>query len=415
MKYALPILALAAFGTLTATEPLKMNPVPIETLDYATNTIDGQIRFRHDLSGGAHTHAAHIIGRTLVQALASYLGNPRDDADYVQRIRFLLEGPNSISGEGGYTAQHEHVLLSSLIVARETPSIWKQFSDEEKKKIDLRFKAHFAGCAFTTSDKADERGAPVTLNGSRNLSRQWNPNFREGMIGGLILGACWLGPKEAQAFLDNFDHAKFVEELKTAGLTNTHEIHNWKAIYPDSEAPMPEEINESLRGFRYFGKDVTNPMELYIGLAEFTYGAKVNAGLNGGAGKDGGGKLVKNTDKLPNVDKKGMLLEFDAMDGLGPRSCAVYSYHGMRPNLAKQIALLVSGHFDYNHPRWKEIFEQLKVGNEDLFFKLENGYISYSKGRNWENDVNFEEQDDKRVVRDLWNTVLLPYHTSQTK
>ena len=408
---------LAATSSMMAAEPLKMNPVPVETLDYATS--GGNVytyRFRYDLVGGAHTNAGGAIGRMLAQSLASYLGNSRDDADYVKRVRFILDGANCISAVGGYSTQHEHVLLSSLLVARETPSIWGQFTDEEKKKIDLFQKAALVGCAYTTSDKTYERGAPFTaLDGDKNIHRDWNPNYREGMVGGLITGACWLGPKEAQEFLNTYDHAKFTEELKAAGLTNTHDIFTWLANNPDSGAPTPEMINESLHGFSYHGKDVTKPMDLFIGLAEKTYGAVVAAGLNNGEGRDGGGKIAQNADKLPNVGKKGMLFEFAAMDAKGPRSCAVYTYTGFRPNLAKQVAMLASGHFDYNHPQWKEAFELIKVGNEDLFFKLENGYISFSHGKNHENNVSFEETDDKRVMRDLWNAVVLPYHTAQTK
>jgi len=416
MKFVLPIIVLAATASLMAAEPLKMNPVPAETLDYASNKGNKyRLRYFYGHPGGAHTNAGAGSARLLVQTMASYLGDKTANDDYVEQIKFLLDGPNTISGSGGYPAQHEHVMLASLFVARETPSIWERFSDEEKKKIDLLMKAHLVGSAYTTSDKTYEVKDNIkTLTGDRNMHRDWNPNYQEGMTGGLILGACWFGPKEAQAFLDNYDHAKFREELKAAGLSNTYDVYNWKIRHPDSNAPDDETINASVRGFRFKGRDITKPMDFFVDLAATTYGANVTAGLNKGEGLNGGGKLVKNADKVANIGKKGMLLEFGSMDANGPRSCAHYAYDGMRPNLAKQVAMLVSGHFDYNHPKWKEVFEQIKIGNEDLFFKLEQGYVSYAKGRVGAQPMTFGENDE-RSSRDLWEKVILPYHESQTK
>jgi hypothetical protein len=417
MKFIVPLATLAAVGSLSAAQTVKMNPVPAETLDCAANKIDKTfLRFRYDLKGGGHIWGSDVIGRLLVMSLASYLGNPAEDEKFLSQIRFLLDGPNTISANGGYPAQHDHIFLCSLIVARETPSIWNKFTAEEKKKIDLLFKAELVGCAYTTSDKTyADNAKPAAIDGDTNLHRGWNPNFREGMVGGLITGACWLGPKEAQAFLDKYDHAKFVEELAAAGLSNTHDIFTRAINKPESGAPDAERINKALRNFRYLEQNIAKPMDLYIGLAENTYGAVVAAGLNNGAGKDGGGKIVKNADAVQNIGKKGMLFEFASMDAGGPRSCAIYSYTGFRPNLAKQIAMIVSGNFDSKHPKWKATLELVKIGNEDLFVKLENGYISYSHGRNHNNNISFSETDDRAAMRDLWNKVLLPYHEKQAK
>jgi len=418
MKLILPIALLAAVGTLTAAQPLKMNPVPAETLEFATSGGNVyQMRFRYDLKGGAQTNASNALGRLLVQSLASYLGDHSADDAFMKQIQFLLEGPNTISPCGGYSSQHESIFLTSLIVARETPKLWERFSDEEKKKIDLLMKAHLVACALTTSDAVypNERTIPPAMDGSKNHNRNWNPNHREGMIGGLMLGGLWLGPKEAQAFLDSYDHVKFTEQLKAAGLSNTYEKFTWKESHPESAAPTPEEVNEAVHGFRLFGKDITNPMELFIYLSKHTYGGTVTAGLKDGEGIDGGGKIVADADKVPNIGKLGMLLEFASGDASGSRSCAHYSYTGFRPNMAKQIAMLVTGHFDYKHPEWPAVFEQIKIGNEDLFFKLERGYITYAHGKAADKPYAFDGKDDKGIMRDIWNEVVMPFHKSQTK
>ena len=416
MKFVLPIIILVFLATSASAEPLKMPAVPAETLDHAAS-LGTWIRFGPTLTGGGHNYGGGIIGLLPVQSLASYLGNPKHDGDYLALIRILLAGGNCISANGGYPAQIEHIFLVSLVVARETPTIWNQFTPAEREKIDLLFKAHLVGCAFTTSDKSiaayPANTGPPSLDGSANQHRDWNPNFREGMIGGLILGACWLGPQQAQAFLDGYDHTAFTQLLSNAGLNNTRDIFRWKIDHPADAAPTAQQVTDNVRGFRFYGKDLAKPMDLYIYLVENTYGATVNAGFNNGAGINGGGKIVQNAHLLPNLGKKGMLLEFDSTDGGGRRSSAGYAYDGFRPNLAKQIALLVTGHFDFNHPKWKDALELIKIGNEDLFFKLENGYINYSIGQVRDTVSFTTPASDKACMRDIWNKVILPYHASR--
>ncbi len=370
-------------------------------------------RYRYDLKGGAHTNGGHINGKLLYQAVAAYAGDTSADAPLIKHLRFLIDGKNCISANGGYPAQHERLFTTALILAKNTPRVWEKFSDKEKHKFELLIKAALAGSAFTTNDKlfASGRSKCRTIDGDGNCNRGWNPNFREGMIGGIIAGSCFLGGKEAQNFLDTYDHKKFTAELKDAGLTNTYEVFNWKQTHPNSNAPTPEEINDALHNYRYEKISAAEPMKLYLTLVRNTYSGKVNAGLNNGKGRNGSGCMASGADKLPNKGKPGMLKEFASMDANGPRSSIGYAYDGFRPNLANQFALIASGNFDAKDPEWKKSLELVKVGNDDLFYKLDHGYIDYSKGKGSKKAISINDPGrDFKYTRELWYNVMSKYH-----
>jgi hypothetical protein len=105
-----------------------------------------------------------------------------------------------------------------------------------------------------------------------------------------------------------------------------------------------------------------------------------------------------------------MLKEFASMDGGGPRSCAVYAYDGFRPNLTNQIVLIAGGYWDSGE-RGQKCLKLLEVGIEDLFYKLEKGYISYSKGKGSKKAFTIKNPHwDFALTRSLWYDVVQPYH-----
>ena len=111
-------------------------------------------------------------------------------------------------------------------------------------------KAALVAGAFTTCDAnpyITSGQAERTLDGDTNLSRDWNPNYREGMIGAVLVGAAYFGPAQAQASSDGYDHAAFVAELAAAGLSNLHETFTWKASHPGRIAPDAATIQNAVR------------------------------------------------------------------------------------------------------------------------------------------------------------------------
>jgi hypothetical protein len=402
----LPALAAAA-----APEPVQLPPVPQKTVDQAIKA--DLIRFNRDFKGGAHTDDAFGGGNSIVLALAAYQGNTSADKRLLEQLRLNLKGKYSISANGGYPAQHERHVTGMYVIVKRTPRIYNQLSDEEKHAMDLVSKAALVGSAYTTSDASYANGnKPTAIDGDDNLNRGWNPNFREGMIGAMITGAVYFGPEEAQKILDTYNHEEFVKQLKDAGLTNTWNTFNWKTAHPDSKAPTGQQIAANIKNYRYNKQDLSDPFQYYYDLTMNTYGAKVNAGLNGGKGKDGAGMIASGADQLPNLGKPGMLLEFDSKDAGGPRSSIHYAYDGFRPNLTNHLIVLIGGYWPTSpNPKADEILSKMNVGITDLFYKLDHGYIDYSKAHASKNKFDKSAKGwNFEVQRSLWQDVIKPYH-----
>jgi hypothetical protein len=274
--------------------------------------------------------------------------------------------------------------------------------------------AALVASAFTTSDTNPyvlAKTQQYALDGDANLNRGWNPNYREGMLGMLVVAPVYFGGvARVQAILDGFDPAAFVRELQKRRLTNLHETFTWKAAHPDSPAPDGPTIRKAIRGYRYLGIPATDPMALYHHLTLDTYGKTVFCGLNDGRGiplPDGSraGMLMTGCETLPNKGKPGMLKELDSNDAAGRRSSTLYAYDGFRVNLVNQLVLVAGG-------LWKpgkeanECLALLRVGIPDFWYRVEHGYRNYAKGHVQGNLSG----DGFAFTRPLWESVLKPWH-----
>jgi hypothetical protein len=373
------------------------------------------IRFNKSISGGAYTNGAWFGGASVTLALASYAGNTSADARLLQQMRYTITGGNEPAANGGYPAQHERHVTGMFALAKLTPRIWNQLTAAEKHKVDLVMQGTLVASAFTTSDAnpyITSGQSERTLDADTNLGRDWNPNYREGMVGAMLVGAAYFGPAQAQAMLANFDHAAFLADVQASGLTNLYQTFNWKAANPTSIAPSGATIQSTVRQpYRYHGVALTDVMGLYNSLLLDTYGKTVTAGLNGGAGINGAGKIVSGADTLPNKGKLGMLKEFDSTDAGGARSSASYAYDGFRPHQTNLLVLIASGLFDASSPVAREAAARLQVGNTDLWYKLDKGYIGYAKGAS---QGTFSTSGDGSTfgfayTRPVWEDVLRPY------
>jgi len=371
------------------------------------------------LKGGGHTDAGWNGGWQIALALAAWTGDTRGDAKLLERIEWNLRGDRCISANGGYPAQHELNVTAMYTILRQSPRFWEgRLTAEQRSKIDRVMKAALVASAYTTSDATYAGGrAPTALDGDTNLHRGWNPNFREGLFGGLLVGAVYFGGVEnARKILDEYRHTAFVAELKAAGLTNTAETFDYARLNPRSGAPSGDQIERAVRGYRYNGQPLMGPFELYRFLTLHTYGGTVQPGLNGGRGivVDGvaTGTIVAGADRLPNRGAQGMLLEFDSRDANGPRSSIHYAYDGFRPNLANRVAVIVGGYWPRSEEA-RELTRRVEIGVADLRYKLEQGYRDYSKGKGSKSvfDITAPHWEwSFRTSLPLWTDVLLPFH-----
>jgi len=414
-----------------AVERLEFKPVPEKLLAEAEALPD--LRWGFPRWGWGFVLFNHLCAKTLVQGLAAYSGNRDADEGVLKQIRNVLLPNNCLTAVGGYSSQHERPFTTMVILAKNTPELWEKLTDEEKYKLDLLMMASLVSAAVSLNDMAyvgpanrvvDGRGA--TMTGDMNLHRDWGPNYQEGYVGGIMMGACYFGLEEAQKLLEEYDHEAFCEKLLNANLMNTYIVFSGKKDNDEPQNPnmanrlTAERINAEMNSFRYYGKTTADARWMYFNQVFKTYNRTVNAGLNDGKGKEQGGKIsgmiLDDAENLPNVGKMGMLTEFNSMDGGGNRSCAVYAFHGFLPNMCNLIAMTVSGNMDFESQEWKDGYERIKIGNTDLFYKLEMGYSSYSKGQAYGNTEKFGNPNSEyEMMRDLWLQVVEPSLDAFTK
>jgi hypothetical protein len=127
-------------------------------------------------------------GAPVMLAIASYTGDTTTDARLLLQMRQLLGGANDPFGTGGYAANDERNATAMYAIAKRIPRIWSQLTAAELHKIDLIMEATLVSDVYATADKTNMGGAPRTFDGSTDSNRDFNPNYREGMIGAVLVG-----------------------------------------------------------------------------------------------------------------------------------------------------------------------------------------------------------------------------------
>jgi hypothetical protein len=375
------------------------------------------ISYGRSYAGGAYTNGAWFGGGSIVLAAASHAGNTRADSRLLQQIRHTLTGGNEICANGGYPAQHERHVTGMFAIVRKTPRIWGQLTAAEKTRADLMMKAGLVASAFTTSNNNPyilANTQQYTLDGDSNLNRAWNPNYREGMIGGVLVGMVYFGgATETEAILNSYNHAQFLSALNANGLSNAARTFNWKLANPSSAAPTASMIENGVRNYQFFNSKLADYLGIYTSLVNDTYGKNVNAGLNGGAGVNGSGKIYSGAAGLPMPGALGMLKEFDSSDGGGPRSSLGYAYDGFRPHQTNQLVLIIGGYWPKGSSAASAAVARMEIGNADLWYKISKSYIDYYSGQGrGVVGTAFVNERGFPYVRSLWEDVLQPYHRS---
>ena len=352
-------------------------------------------------------------GAPVMLAAASFTGDTSADARLLQQMRLLLGGSNDPFGTGGYSANDERNATAMYAIAKRTPRIWSQLTSTEVHEIDLIMEATLVADVYATADKTNVSGPPVTFDGSTNSNRDWNPNYREGMIGAVIVGTEYFGGQvPTEAILAAYDHAAFTTELQKSGLANLYWTFSTYKTMPSAGAPSPQAVQQGIAGYAMHGITLGQLLDMYVYLASNTFSANVSCGLNGGAGivvnSVHAGTIVSGCSGLPNVGALGMELEFASSDANGARSDASYVRLGTRADLFNQLVIVVYGD-------WKDTtasttaLKQLVVGETDFFYKAGQGYQDYSHGTD-EGLFKCGSSMDCTLNQAIWTELLAPAH-----
>jgi hypothetical protein len=340
-------------------------------------------------------------------AVASYTGDTSADARLLAQMRYLLGNGNDPFGTGGYAANDERNATAMYAIARLVPRVWSQLTSAETHLVDLIMKATLVASVYSTADKTNMTAAPNTLDGINDANRDFNPNYREGMIGAVITGTEYFGGQAAtEAMLDAYDHAAFTASLHAAGLNNLY--FTFSTYQTNTAAPSPQTVQQGITQYAMHGITLGQMLDMYVYLATNTFSATVACGLNAGAGIGGAGKIVSGCSGLPNVGMVGEELEFNSNDANGLRSDASYVHLGERDDLFNQIVVVAYGDWASTTAA-TAVLTPLAIGVGDYFYKITQGYEDYSHGID-EGSFKCVTNTDCALNQAFWTQVLAPAH-----
>lgn len=305
----------------------------------------------------------------------------------LEQLRALISGGNEpFCCSGPYLAHSE--VSSVLLLAKYTPAIWDALTETEIEKLDWLMR----GLAITGNwsyNDANDYKTGFDLTG--NFNKGWNPNYKNTYIP-VVGNAClYFGGAEAlNEIFASFDYDLYMKKFKDFGFTNI--MAPWAVAGKDlMENGGPARLTEEYGGgeagtgagvkipFTYNGFGLDELGKIAQVHIKATYDATVVSSV-GTPGTDAYAYIVSGKPS-PYEGMYGMMYEFVSGDAGGLRSSASYG-HASQVTLFPYVTnLVLFGIWDRTKNEEQDAISQMMyVGNEDLIFKLEQGYHSYQKG-----------------------------------
>lgn len=305
---------------------------------------------------------------------------------YVELVKQIVNNPGrNLDVTGGLKCREEYGAYFGIALGWHQPDIKGIFSAIEQSRILATMKAGIVAGAFVMAKygpdgvaRSDQR---VDIAGGINVYS--SPNYAEGYVGPFLAGMAVIGKDNLMSFLKTYNHAAFLAELQTNGLTKIHDYFAktftvtvrgalYDASTTASKAVLIEsylqniENNDALNKKFYrelkLSQIAADPVKLTSALTIFCYNNKATEG--------------NFTSQL------GMAQELDGGDASGVRSSLWYSSAGMINNLYSRYLVENYGYWAAStQTALKTQIDQLMhVGWADIASKSWNGYFSQKLG-----------------------------------
>jgi hypothetical protein len=346
------------------------------------------------------------LAEYLQPGIGSKAGVPAKDRA-LEHIRNLISGGREPHCSNGPFWAHG-AITSGLTMARKTPAIWNALGDAEKAKVDLVMKSLAISINWGYNDQND---FPCGLNLAGNFKKSWNPNYRCSYIPGIVNAVLYFGSADAvnEIFI-NFDYDRHLAALNAAGFTNIAETwaNAGKTLMEEGGSVTAKD------GGMGSGKGVKQPFVynkaplsdidgIMLSLVQYTYQSTVksSAGVRGGKNY----AHILDGTRTPFEGMPGMLYEFASGDANGIRSDAEYCAASFDILVPAVTLLKIFGGWDGSTPAQQRMDRLMYVGNEDLIYKLEHGYHSYSKGKGADH-YEYSMKHGYSIAKEVWRKAL---------
>ncbi len=387
----------AMYGYLkTGTLALNYAVAPTFTQDI----IDDAVATRSlSYKGGANAGAGEKGAKALYYlALSEYLGMNLSATDgttakegALTQLRSLIGGGNEPFACVGCYWSHATV-AADLVLVKNTPSIYNELTQDEKDRMDWLMKALAVAGNWGFND-ANNYKTGTDLMG--NFGKTWNPNYRNAYLPVVLSGAMYFGAEELDEIFTSFSYDEYMAKFDEYGFTNIKGA--WEPAGKDAmenggevkllggigaSGMVAGQSGGSGKGvklpFKYNGMGLDQIEEIYCNLMRYTYGKVVQSsyGVEGQADYS----YIISGKPSPYEGYNGMMSEFAGGDGSGLRSNAGYGFDSFMSIVPTLANLKLFGIWDSVSEEQQAIDALMYVGNNDLIFKMQEGYHGYSTG-----------------------------------
>jgi hypothetical protein len=405
MLFAIYVFSLP-FGTRSAMADLEGMSVPavLATGDTALSDaiylleLDGSGSFIHFPAGdsmfrntnaGRHPELARAMAlATLGRALAEGNRTPAVVDTYMAAVSKVMSDPYHMPDmDAGLDARQHNSFIAALALGWNQPDIRAAFSAVDRERISAFAKAGVVASSFVYANYMGDgtpknSGQRVSMDGDTNTYS--SPNYSEAIMGLFISSSMILDLNQVPALLDGYDHADFLTELSSLGLTDVYDTFAQTfqaqilAVQYDAgdAAKKAALVNSTVNGITWndgqgrpfwrgltLGQIVSDPVLLLNELIKTTFTETATEG--------------------DYIGRTGRAFEFNARDGEGTRDSLSYSAISL-PNAYISTYLL------QNYGYWnasgetalkQDIGNRMLVGSSDIQGKANNGYWSLRRGK----------------------------------
>ena len=331
--------------------------------------------------------------------------HPGAAARVVEHLKYVVSGGKEPLCRGVIAGWADNPFAQSLVLAKNTKSVWGKLTKDEIKKLDLLMSSlAIAGNYCHNSQNNVKKG----LYQSFPWAKGWNPNHVEGYVGVMIAANIYFGGADAvNAIFRDFNYDDYMKKLESNGFTNI--IACWsasgKALLEvggtdagggtTKGVKMPF-LYKSLSGY---GELEYDPYLLYRDLSARMYKHTVSS-----IGCDGKSYILDGT-KTPYEGQIGMCYEFIAVDASGCRSSAAYGFEGWWNNVLTGSTLQAFGLIPET-PETKDLVTRRDVGSSDLIYKLQHGYRDHKHGKSSDSSEKSVSKLGYEYIKDVYLQVL---------
>ncbi len=233
------VLTLQAFAIAGVSgDPIKVNRDAFKDVTFSPQLIETATSQKLELGGGnrlqngAQKQAYGFYMDALIACIspdAKAADGTKVSDKFLVQIRDLISPghePNAGAGLNGWT---HNTIAQAFLLAKNTPEVWSQLTDDEKNRIDWIMKAMAVAGHFQFDDGNNYN---TSLNADDNTNKGWNPNHRLYLFV-VLSAAAYFGPDELNNIFTSFsfdDYMKKFDELGFSNIKATWSCYDWKPI-----------------------------------------------------------------------------------------------------------------------------------------------------------------------------------------